>query len=117
MPLEVPYNRIQIKEQPLHYILLYYILYDILLLHSRQDWASAKLVLGDTNFLKKLQDYDKDNIPDSMLKKLKRYIDDPQFVPQLIEATSKACKSLCLWVRAIDTYAKVFRVVEPKKKK
>lgn len=83
----------------------------------RQDWASAKLVLGDGNFLKKLQEYDKDNIPESLLKKLKKYIEDPQFVPELVAANSKACKSLCLWVRAINTYAKVYRIVEPKRQK
>ncbi len=28
---------------------------------------------------------------------------------------SKAAQSLCLWVRAMDTYARVLRVVEPKR--
>ncbi|XP_066905836.1 dynein axonemal heavy chain 6 isoform X2 [Halyomorpha halys] len=88
-----------------------------LLLGAKQDWASAKIVLGDGNFLKRLQDYDKDNIPDSLLKKLKKYIEDPQFVPELVASTSKACKSLCLWVRAIDKYSKIYRIVEPKRKK
>ena len=28
-----------------------------------------------------------------------------------------ACKSLCLWCRAIDNYARVVREVEPRRKK
>lgn len=58
-----------------------------------------------------------DNIPDAMLKKLKKYIENPKFVPETVEKTSKACKSMCLWVRALDLYAKVYRTVEPKRER
>lgn len=83
----------------------------------RTDWASAKLVMGDSYFLKKLQDYDKDHIPESTLRKLKTYIDNKDFVPEVVVNVSKVCKSMCMWVRAIDTYAKVYKVVAPKKKR
>ena len=62
-------------------------------------------------------DYDKDNISDTMIKKLKVYIQNPAFVPEAVEKVSKACRSMCMWVRAMDLYARVFRTVEPKKKK
>lgn len=75
------------------------------------------MVLGDTNFLKKLQDYDKDHITDLMLKKLKSYIEHVDFVPEKVVTVSRACKSLCMWVRAVDMYAKVYKIVEPKRKK
>lgn len=58
-----------------------------------------------------------DNIPDAMLKKLKKYVENPRFVPETVEKTSKACKSMCLWVRALDLYAKVYRTVEPKRER
>ncbi|KAF5272727.1 hypothetical protein FQA39_LY07754 [Lamprigera yunnana] len=86
-----------------------------LLLGAKTDWASAKQVMGDIDFLKKLQEYDKDNIPEKKLKKLKVYINNKNFIPEKVGVASKACKSLCMWVRAIDTYAKVFKVVEPKR--
>lgn len=73
--------------------------------------------MGDTNFLKKLQDYDTDHIPESTLKKLKGYVDNKDFKPEIVAKVSKVCKSMCMWVRAIDEYAKVFKVVAPKKKK
>ena len=58
-----------------------------------------------------------ENISEAMLKKLKKYIENPKFLPDIVEKTSKACKSMCLWVRALDLYAKVFRTVEPKREK
>ena len=58
-----------------------------------------------------------DNIPDSTLKKLKKYIENPKFIPEIVEKTSKACKSMCLWVRALDLYSKVYRTVEPKRER
>lgn len=37
----------------------------VCILNNRKtDWASAKQLLGDPQFLRKLYEYDKDNIPD-----------------------------------------------------
>ncbi|EDO27355.1 predicted protein, partial [Nematostella vectensis] len=82
---------------------------------DRPDWPSAKTMLGDAGFLKKLMDYDKDKIPDSTLRKLKKYIDNPKFVVEVVEKVSKACRSMVMWVRAMDLYARVYRTVEPKR--
>jgi len=81
----------------------------------KPDWATARQLLNDSNFLKKLYDFDKENIPEKTIKYLKTYIDNPKFNPKAIEKVSKACKSICLWVRAIDGYAKIFKTVEPKR--
>ena len=62
----------------------------------RTDWGSAKQLLGDANFLKRLYEYDKDNIPQSMLKKLKIYIDNPKFLPDIVEKTSKVGRVVLL---------------------
>ncbi|KAF0301061.1 Dynein heavy chain 6, axonemal [Amphibalanus amphitrite] len=86
-----------------------------ILLGAKTDWATAKQVLSDNNFLKRLMEYDKENIPETVLRKIKKYIDDPKFVPEVVEKVSKACKSMCLWVRAIDLFARVFKEVEPKR--
>jgi len=71
--------------------------------------------LSDANFLKKLMDFDKDSVSEATLKKLKPYIDDKDFQPEKVAKVSKACKSICMWVRAIDIYGKVFKTVEPKR--
>lgn len=73
--------------------------------------------MGDVNFLKSLQEYNKDSIPEVTLKKLKVYIDNKDFVPEKVATVSKVCKSICMWVRAIDQYAKVYKIVEPKRKR
>jgi dynein heavy chain len=88
-----------------------------ILLGAKPDWPTAKALLGDSNFLKNLYTYDKDNIAEIKLKKIKPYIENPSFVPEEVLKVSKACRSMCLWVRAIDIYARVFKEVEPKKAK
>lgn len=55
----------------------------------RTDWSSAKVVLGEQGFLKSLYEYKKDLIPDAMLKKLKKYTDNPKFTPESVEKVSK----------------------------
>ncbi|TGZ67987.1 hypothetical protein CRM22_004505 [Opisthorchis felineus] len=65
-----------------------------LMLGQKPDWATAKSLLGDSNFLRRLVEYPKDEISDALLKKLKKYIDNPDFVPEVVEKTSKACKSM-----------------------
>ncbi|ODM98966.1 Dynein heavy chain 6, axonemal [Orchesella cincta] len=81
----------------------------------KPDWNTARIMLSDSQFLKKLYDFGKDDVSENTLKKLKVYIDNPSFTPKKIEKVSKACKSICMWVRAIDVYAKVFKTVEPKR--
>lgn len=88
-----------------------------ILCNQKTDWASAKVLLGEPTFLKRLYEYEKDNIPDATLKKLRKYIENPKFEPDVVEKVSKAAKSLCMWVRAVDLYARVFRTVEPKKQR
>uniref|UniRef100_A0A5K3EMK9 Dynein_AAA_lid domain-containing protein n=1 Tax=Mesocestoides corti TaxID=53468 RepID=A0A5K3EMK9_MESCO len=88
-----------------------------LMLGQKTDWTTAKTVLGDSNFLRKLVEYPKDTISDALLRKLQKYVDNPDFVPSVVEKVSKACKSLCMWVRALELYARVYRTVEPKKKR
>ncbi|XP_053711973.1 dynein axonemal heavy chain 6-like isoform X3 [Synchiropus splendidus] len=84
---------------------------------DRPDWPSAKQLLADANFVKRLMEYDKDNIKPQILAKLKKYINNPDFVPEKVEKVSKACKSMCMWVRAMDLYSGVVKEVAPKKEK
>uniref|UniRef100_A0A8C8RP36 Dynein axonemal heavy chain 6 n=1 Tax=Pelusios castaneus TaxID=367368 RepID=A0A8C8RP36_9SAUR len=77
----------------------------------------AKQLLGDSNFLKKLLEYDKENIKPQILLKLQKYINNPDFVPEKVEKVSKACRSMCMWVRAMDLYSRVVKEVEPKRQK
>uniref|UniRef100_H2Y7K9 AAA+ ATPase domain-containing protein n=1 Tax=Ciona savignyi TaxID=51511 RepID=H2Y7K9_CIOSA len=78
-------------------------------------WVPSKKVLGDMKFLQGLQEYDKDNIPPNLMKIIRqKYIPNPEFVPEKIRNASTAC-GLCKWVRAMDSYDRVAKVVAPKK--
>ncbi|XP_053520536.1 dynein axonemal heavy chain 6 [Artibeus jamaicensis] len=88
-----------------------------ILLNAKPDWSTAKQLLGDSNFLRRLLEYDKENIKPQILAKLQKYINNPDFVPEKVEKVSKACKSMCMWVRAMDLYSRVLKEVEPKRQK
>merc|ERR1719428_1548175 len=88
-----------------------------ILLGEKPDWDTAKKVLGDGKFMDRLKGYDKDNIPAPALKKLEKYVQKPEFAPDVVGNQSKAAKSLCQWAHAMDTYSKVAKEVEPKKQK
>ncbi|XP_053341025.1 dynein axonemal heavy chain 2 [Clarias gariepinus] len=78
-------------------------------------WAEAKRQLGEANFIKQLVHFDKDNIPDRVLKRIGQYCTQPDFQPDIIGKVSLAAKSLCMWVRAMEVYGRIYRVVEPKR--
>uniref|UniRef100_A0A3Q3BGU1 Dynein, axonemal, heavy chain 6 n=1 Tax=Haplochromis burtoni TaxID=8153 RepID=A0A3Q3BGU1_HAPBU len=94
-----------------------YVVDDELLPDIVPDWLSAKQLLGDPNFLRRLTEYDKDNIKPRILLKLQKYINDPNFMPEKVEKVSRACRSMCMWVRAMDLYSRVFKEVGPKREK
>jgi dynein heavy chain len=78
------------------------------MLNEKTDWASIKTVMMDMNFLERLKSFDKNNIPDAILKKLRtNYTKKAEFDPLLVGQKNLASKSLCMWCKAIDNYAKV----------
>ncbi|XP_035537407.1 dynein heavy chain 3, axonemal [Morone saxatilis] len=81
-------------------------------------WGPSKKLLGDLKFLESLKAYDKDNIPPPNIKKIRdKFIDNPEFQPSVIKNVSSACEGLCKWVRAMEVYERVAKVVAPKKEK
>jgi len=85
------------------------------LLQEKPDWETAKKVLTDSQLTKRLMDFDKDSIPDHVIKQIRRFTDDASFQPENVAKQSNAAKSLCLWVHAMDKYDAVSRLVAPKK--
>jgi hypothetical protein len=60
-----------------------------------------------------IQAYEKDRIPKRLLAALQPYLDSPAFVPDAVGRVSHACKSMCMWVRAIGHYARVRETAAP----
>eukprot|EP00899_Mesostigma_viride_P014884 jgi/Mesvir1/23397/Mv21091-RA.2 len=80
-------------------------------------WEEAKKQLGDASFLEKLVRYDKDQLQDSLLKKIAKYTTNPDFTPDSVGKVSTAAKGLCLWVGAMEVYGHIAKEVAPKKAK
>lgn len=56
-----------------------------ILLGAKPDWDSAKKVLGDSQFMNRLLNFDKDNIPPKVIKQIVVYYDDPEFTPEAVQ--------------------------------
>ncbi|KAI9354083.1 dynein heavy chain and region D6 of dynein motor-domain-containing protein [Zopfochytrium polystomum] len=69
-------------------------------------WGPAQKMLGDSHFLQSLK---------SLKKFGKNYSNNPDFDPNIVKNSSSAAEGLCKWVRALDKYEVVAKVVAPKK--
>ncbi|XP_013912661.1 PREDICTED: dynein heavy chain 12, axonemal isoform X2 [Thamnophis sirtalis] len=79
-------------------------------------WGPSKKLLGEMNFLKDLREYDKDNIPVSVMLKIRsEYLTNPEFDPPKVAKASSAAEGLCKWIMAMEVYDRVAKVVAPKK--
>ncbi|KAJ8609535.1 hypothetical protein CTAYLR_006023, partial [Chrysophaeum taylorii] len=88
-----------------------------IMLERKPDWDEAKKVLGDSDFLNKLKTYDKDNIKDSVIKKIQKYITDQNMQVDVVTKVSQAAKGLCMWIHAMNVYHKVAKEVAPKRER
>ncbi|KAL6443837.1 hypothetical protein ACFW04_001708 [Cataglyphis niger] len=79
-------------------------------------WPASIKLLGDMKFLENLKNFDKDNIPPAYMRRIReKFINDRSFQPEAIKKVSTACEGLCKWVRAMEVYDRVIKVVAPKK--
>eukprot|EP00954_Amorphochlora_amoebiformis_P028689 1392074-Amorphochlora_amoeboformis.AAC.1 len=83
------------------------------LMGKEPTWQSAKKEMGFANFVDRLKKYDKNNIKPAILKKIKAYRKDPNFVPEFVWKISVAAGAMCDWVCAMDLYADVYKKVKP----
>jgi hypothetical protein len=68
-------------------------------------WESSKRLLSDaTKFLDSLLNFSKDNIPEPIIKRIEPYIAMEEFTPEAVSKVSKACTSICMWVRAMPAH-------------
>ena len=80
-------------------------------------WKASLKMLSDVRFLTELINFDKDNIPEVVIEKIRNnYLTNDNFDPEKIKVASTACEGLCRWVYAISEYDKIAKIVAPKKR-
>lgn len=85
------------------------------LFDTKENWDEGKKLMNEPKkFLDSLVSYKKDNIPEKILKKVKKYIKMENFKPEIIAKKSKAGESICKWVIAIVNYSDVMKIIKPK---
>lgn len=62
-------------------------------------------------------EFDIDNIPAAILKKVEKYTKMESFQPVIVSKVSTAAGCLCQWVRSIEDYSKALKIVAPKRAK
>lgn len=87
-----------------------------LLTGDKPGWDNNKKMISKPGkFIQDLKGFDKENIKDGVLKKLKKFVKDPAFTPDNIAKKSFAGKSICMWVLAMDKFSEINKIVVPKK--
>ena len=88
----------------------------MLLLGEKIDWASIKLVITETNtFLDRLKNFEVMKCPESVFTKVRNnYLSKPDFEAAEVRKKSVAASFMAMWVKAVNNYQKVVKVVEPK---
>lgn len=82
-------------------------------------WEASKKFLGDKDFLQRLIHFDKENIKEDIMKRIRdKYISQTAvFNAKRVEKASSAAKGLCEWILALDDFEKVLKVVRPKQQR
>ena len=61
--------------------------------------------------------YDKEHIPDSVIKKVKPIFESPDWSEDAIKGASEALLGMCRWARGMVKYYDLLKVVNPKRAK
>ncbi|XP_067287609.1 dynein heavy chain domain-containing protein 1 [Pseudorasbora parva] len=80
-------------------------------------WDSSRQLLLQSSFFQELEFFDCSKLNDETIQKLGHIIQAPTFQPSSVRDVSRACESLCCWVRAVYQYACVQRHMAPQKAK
>lgn len=85
----------------------------MIILKKKPEWDEARKVLGEVGFLRNLQTFDAEEIKDQVLDKVAKYTRKEKFDPQILEKKSNAARGLCMWVIAMENYARTLKMVKP----
>lgn len=84
------------------------------LLDKPTEWSAIKSQMANPKFLDWFFELDRDNIPDSRMKKVEVFTKKEIYMPSYLTRKSVVAGSLAFWVRSIEDYHKALKVVRPK---
>lgn len=67
----------------------------MILLQKEPTWPSAKKELSDSSFIKKIMEFDKDNINQKVLGRIEKFTRLESFQPALVSKCNVAAGALC----------------------
>ena len=71
-------------------------------------------LLNEKDFLGRLKNYDKDNIPPKLIDKVRAgYLSNETFTPDNAKKASPAAEGMCKWLHAMSSYEKVRLLLTP----
>ena len=76
---------------------------------------SKKLINNYKKLLDQLENYNKENIENSVLLKIQSYLENPDYQPELIRGASVAAEGLCKWVIAIIKFNEIYKEITPRR--
>lgn len=79
------------------------------------EYAKREMLSNPKKFLSDLIEYDKDNIPDVLVAKVKPMLDLEALTEAKVKSASVALVAVRLWVKAMITYHEVLKIVNPKR--
>jgi dynein heavy chain len=87
----------------------------MIVLGKEPTWPTAKKMMTDSGFINTIKDYDKESTKDATVKKIEKYTREEKFRPEYVTSVSRAAGILCMWVKAVEGYAKALKTVAPKR--
>ncbi|KAH7827931.1 dynein haevy chain 8, inner dynein arm 4 [Monocercomonoides exilis] len=72
------------------------------------------LVSHPRELMDSMLNFDKEHLDPKMIKKIEPYIQNEEFIPEKVAKGSKACMSICIWIRAMYSFYFTFLDVKPK---
>jgi dynein heavy chain len=83
---------------------------------GKVEWKNMQGLMS-VGFFEKLKGFKKDEVQERIVKAIDKYRNDNEdFTEDKVKSANSACFSLCKWAFAINNYAKVAKMVEPKRK-
>lgn len=93
-------------------------MYAIMIIMGKDPtWATVQKELAAPDFLKKMQEIDKDHISQKTLLKIEKLTHDSTMSKERIRNISEVAASIWGFVLAMESYAKAFKDIEPKRAK